>query len=215
MDISFMVLLKCLISGISTGFAICIPLGPSGLESIKRTVNYGFLNGFKVSLGAISADMSYLLIIHLGLANLLTATRQRECLFWIISGSILILLNVFNGKKRDKPSMFNTDNFPPFLSGFLMTFINPMSLSLWLILSGTIVQFWHDTGIIYYFLFIISILITMTAWFAVLNFLAAKGFKSLSSKTNGKSDLTSKILKYILIILGSGFILFGLIKLML
>lgn len=215
MDLSFMVLLKCLISGISTGFAICIPLGPSGLESIKRTVTYGFLEGFKVSMGAITADMSYLLIIHMGLANLLTATPRRESFFWIISGSVLVLLNVFNGKNRDKPSIFNAENFPPFLSGFLMTFINPMTLSLWLILSGTIVQFWHDTGIIYYFVFILSILITMISWFAVLNFLAAKGFKSLSSKTNGKSNLTSKVLKYVLIILGSGFILFGLIKLIL
>lgn len=215
MDLSFMVLLKCLISGISTGFAICIPLGPSGLESIKRTVTYGFLEGFKVSMGAITADMSYLLIIHMGLANLLTATPRRESFFWIISGSVLVLLNVFNGKNRDEPSIFNAENFPPFLSGFLMTFINPMTLSLWLILSGTIVQFWHDTGIIYYFIFILSILITMISWFAVLNFLAAKGFKSLSSKTNGKSNLTSKVLKYVLIILGSGFILFGLIKLIL
>ena len=218
MSIDWFILLKAFISGLSTGVVICIPLGPSGIESIKQTVSRGFINGFKVSLGAITADMSYLLIINLGLAKLFTSNPKAEGVFWIVSGILLILLNILTSdSKKHKKRFFNFSNLslPPFLLGFIITFINPMTLSIWLALSGTVVALWRDVGVIYYIIFLISILSAMITWFGILNLLASKGFKMLTSKTSGKEGLTSRILKYILIALGAGFVLFGLIKIIL
>ncbi|MEW8957054.1 MAG: lysine transporter LysE, partial [Clostridium sp.] len=91
----------------------------------------------------------------------------------------------------------------------------PMTLSLWLSLSGTIIALWVDIGIIYYIIFLISILAAMITWFAMLNLLAAKGLQLLTPKNNKNKGLTSKILKYILVALGTCFVLFGLIKIIL
>lgn len=207
-------LIKSILSGFTTGMAICIPLGPSGLESIRRTVCSGFKEGFKVSLGAICADIGYLVIINLGLAKLFASNKKSEGIFWIVSGLLLLLFNEISnncGKKAKRKSFFNinTANISGFTTGFIITFMNPMTPSLWLALSGTVLSMWKSFGNFYYFTFIISLITGMVSWFALLNFLALKGFKMLSSNASTK---TSSLLKYILLILGLGFIVFGIVK---
>lgn len=207
-------LIHSILSGFALGMAICIPLGPSGLESIRRTVCSGFNEGFKVSLGAIGADMSYLLIINLGLARLLSGNKKSEGIFWIISGLLLLFFNEIsnNCEKKVKQNSFfniNTANINGLTAGFIITFLNPMTPTLWLGLSGTTLSFWKSFGAFYYLTFIIALIAGMVSWFALLNFLALRGFKMLSSNASTK---TSFILRYVLLILGIGFIIFGTVR---
>lgn len=211
---SLSIVVRAILSGFNLGMVICIPLGPSGLESIRRTVCSGFKEGFKVSLGAIGADMSYLIIINLGLARLFSKNEHTEGIFWIVSGLLLLVFNEIsnNCKTQEKnKSVFNinTTNINGMATGFLITFLNPMTPTLWLALSGTTLSFWKDFGAIYYGTFIISLLSGMVSWFALLNFLALRGFKMLSPNASSK---TSSLLRYVLIILGIGFIAFGIVK---
>lgn len=207
-------LIKSILSGFTTGMAICIPLGPSGLESIRRTVCSGFKEGFKVSLGAIGADMGYLLIINLGLARLFSSSKKTEGIFWMVSGLLLLLFNEISnncGSNVKRKSFFNinTANINGITTGFIITFMNPMTPSLWLALSGTVLSMWKEFGTFYYFTFIISLIMGMVSWFALLNLLALKGFKMLSSNASTK---TSSLFRYILLILGIGFVIFGIVK---
>lgn len=205
-------LIKALIGGFTTGLIISIPLGPSAMESINRTLSKGIKDGFIVSLGAITADMSYLILINCGLSKLLRYNKTTESLFWIISGFILVLMQ-YSDLKRIKTQNITKDtlhNSYPFLSGFLLTFTNPMTPTLWLGLSGTIIKVWSNLGKIYYHSFIFSIFLGMVTWFAGLNYITYKGFKILK---NNDSTKTSTYMKYIILFLGIGFILFGLFKL--
>lgn len=90
---------KPLLIGFMTGFVSAIPLGPSGLEAINRSISHGFREGYKVSLGAVSADLLYIIIINLGLFNILNNNRKFEGLFWIVSGFVLMLFNNISNKK--------------------------------------------------------------------------------------------------------------------
>lgn len=76
-------------------------MGPSGLESVSRSISKGFKEGFKVSLGAVSADITYIVIINLGLFTILTRNPKFHSLFWIVSGIVLIISNKisFTAKK--------------------------------------------------------------------------------------------------------------------
>ena len=60
----FSFFIKAIISGLCVGFVTAIPLGPSGVESIKRSLSNGFKEGFKVSMGAVLADCFYILLIN-------------------------------------------------------------------------------------------------------------------------------------------------------
>lgn len=209
-------ILKALIFGFATGLVISVPLGPAGIESVKRTISMGYRVGFVVSLGAISADLAYLLLINAGLSNLLAANKRTEALFWIVAGIILTIIGYVSyknkkGHKSSALSFFKNGSLGsmPFLTGFLITFTNPMTPSLWLTLSGTVIRAWYYVDLFSYYTFIFSILLGMIAWFALLNYFALKGKQILKPSSNKVSFL----FEYINLIIGIGFIIFGLFRL--
>lgn len=212
----FIYILKSMLSGFSTGIVISIPLGPAGIESVKRTISKGYKEGFTVSLGALTADFTYLLLINCGLSSLLSKNKTTEALFWIICGFVLSYIGYCSVKsKGSKDTSFNfiknsSLTSMPFMVGFLITFSNPLTLSLWLTLSGTVIRAWYYVGSIFYATFIISILAGMIAWFAGLNLVALKGMKVLPEEATKK---TSLILMYLILVIGLGFVVFGFYKL--
>ncbi|ERI90513.1 translocator protein, LysE family [Clostridiales bacterium oral taxon 876 str. F0540] len=206
------VIFKALFLGFATGILLSIPLGPAGIESVKRTVSKGYKQGLIVSLGAISADFTYLFIINAGLSSLLAANKRTESLFWIISGIILSIIGYIsikshraasNDMKHIKTSKLSS---MPFLAGFIITFSNPMTPSLWLTLSGTVIRAWYYVSLTAYYIFIFSIILGMVAWFSLLNYLALKGTKVLKP---GHFNATSKLLNYSIVVIGLGFVIFG------
>lgn len=209
----FILILKAILIGITTGFILSIPLGPSAIESIKRTVSKGFKEGFKVSLGSLSADVFYLLLINCGLANIFRTNPKTEALFWILSGFILTCIGYNSIKHRNGNETFiskfmknlNLSSLP-FLTGFFITVFNPMTPSIWLTLSGTVIKAWYYVNITCYYIFIISIIIGMILWFALLNFLAFKGFNLLGKKHSNK---TVSILMFGTVFMGLLFVIYG------
>lgn len=203
----FIFFIKAIISGLSIGFVTAIPLGPSGVESIKRSLSNGFKEGFKVSVGAVLADFFYILLINLGLSALLNSNKSYEGFFWIISGIILILFNkVSQISKKHNLDKFTNNKYSGILSGFLITFLNPMTPSVWIGLSGTIMSVWRSRGFMFYSIALISMIIGALSWFALLNILASKGIKILRQDAHSK---TKYLMNYIMLALGVGFIIFG------
>lgn len=209
-------LIKSVLFGFITGISISIPLGPSAIESINRTLSIGFKDGFLVSLGAIIADLTYLILMNCGLSNLFKLNKKCEGLFWIISGVILLILSfkyMFYSKNTSNAtgdkSKKHSRKFP-FLSGYILTLCNPMTPALWLGMSGTILMSWKNLGYVYYYTFIISIFIAMIGWFTTLNLFALKGKKIAKSNTSNK---LSRIIDFILLFIGIIFIVLGFIKL--
>lgn len=210
---SFWNILKAILIGFPTGFLASIPLGPSGLESVNRSISNGFNSGFKVSLGSVCADFIYLIIINLGLFNMLSNHHNLESLFWIISGVILLLFNRLSCKTVNSNSKFQkilyryTSN--GFLVGFLITFLNPTTPSLWIALSGTVLSIWRLHGRMFFIFSVSSMILGSIAWFCLLNILASKGFRTLKSDY---ANITSKLLNYFLLGLAIIFIIFGTYK---
>lgn len=215
---NFFNILKAIFLGLATGFVVALPLGPAGIESVKRTMSNNLKEGVIVSLGAVTADMTYLLIINCGLSSILSKNKTTESFFWIISGLILCFIG-YKSLNNNKSVPTDTQNkydllfsklsSAPFLAGFAITFTNPMTPSLWITLSGTVIKAWQFNTL-YYYTFILSILVGMISWFLLLNYLAFKGMKILTPSTSNK---TSMVLMLIISAIGVVFVIFGLIKL--
>lgn len=209
----FILLTKAVLLGISTGFILSIPIGPSAIESIHRTVSKGFKEGFKVSLGSLGADVFYLLLINCGLANILSNNKKTESLFWIVSGFILAFIGYNSFKHKNGTgtvlsrlmTKFNLSSMP-FLTGFFITVFNPMTPSIWLTLSGTVIRAWYYINITCYYVFMVSLIIGMILWFALLNFLALKGFNLLGKHHSNK---TVYLLMFGTIFTGIAFVIYG------
>jgi threonine/homoserine/homoserine lactone efflux protein len=205
---------KAIIMGFSTGFIASIPLGPSGLESVSRSISKGFREGFKVSLGAVSADIIYIIIINLGLFTIFTKNSKFHSLFWIISGIVLILSNKISLKSKGtdnlEESILSRHASSGFVTGFLITFLNPTTPSLWIALSGTVFNVWRHHGRIFFTVSIASMIIGSIIWFCFLNIMVSRGVKKF--KPNFANN-TSKLLDYFLFALGIIFIILGTYKL--
>ena len=125
----------------------------------------------------------------------------------------MILFNKLSYKKDSKNDF--TNNYlskyttSGFVTGYLITFINPTTPSLWIALSATVLSVWRGHGRIYFLLSTCSMIIRSISWFCLLNILVGKGFKKLKSNY---SETTSKILNYFMIILGIIFIVLGIFK---
>ena len=97
---------KAIFMGFFTGFIASIPLGPSGLESVNRSISHGFKSGLKVSLGAVCADITYIVIINLGIFNVFNKHHRFEGLFWIISGIVLMIFSRISARPKNSDSKF-------------------------------------------------------------------------------------------------------------
>jgi len=215
---NFFNILKAIFLGLATGFVVALPLGPAGIESVKRTMSNSLKEGFIVSLGAVAADMTYLLIINCGFSNILSQNKTTEAFFWIISGLILCYIgyksldsnkNISLNSQNKYDQLFSKLSSAPFLAGFAITFTNPLTPSMWITLSGTVIKAWQFNTL-YYYIFILSILVGMISWFLLLNYLAFKGMKILTPSASSK---TSKLLMLIISAVGVIFVIFGFIKL--
>ena len=210
---SLLTICKAIFIGFLTGFTASIPLGPSGLDSVNRSMSKGFREGFNVSLGAVSADLLYIVIINLGLFTLLSKHRNFQSIFWIVSGVILILFNRLSftdsKKKTDSKNQLNKYTSNGFVTGFLITFVNPTTPSLWIALSTTVLSVWRYHGRIYFLTSVSSMMIGSITWFCLLNILVSKGVRKLKSDY---TKTTSKLLNYFLMILGISFIILGIFK---
>lgn len=215
---NFEMMLKASLSGIFTGILLSIPIGPAGFEAVKRTISKGYKEGFLVSLGAVSADTLDIILINFGIFNLLDSSSKSQGVFWIISGVILSIMG-FMSIKKDKMGKesheinLKSSNLKsmPYISGFLIVLSNPMNHSLWITMSGTVMRLWQESSTAAYYTFIISLIVGMIAWFALLNLLALKGNKKISLDS---SQWISKALMWCILIFGIGFIFYGLYRLL-
>ena len=207
------IILKAILFAFFTGFAASIPLGPSGLESVSRSISKGFRAGFKVSLGAVSADIAYIIIINLGLLTIFTKNTKMNGLFWIVSGFFLILSTRISLKPKRCDSRLQKTIYKHasngFVTGFLITFLNPTTPSIWIALSGTLFDVWRHHGRLFFTVSILSMIIGSITWFCVLNILVSRSFKKVNANFTNN---TTKILDYFLIALGIIFVIMGTYK---
>lgn len=211
--ILFLGLLKAIVSGFFTGIVSAIPIGPAAVESIKRTLANGLKQGFLVCLGAVSADVFYILLINCGLSSLLSRNKTSEALFWIISGMILTFIGYTHLKahadETESALKFLTkNNFTSnsFLVGFILTVVNPVTPSFWLFMSGTAIRAWYYVSITAYYSYMVAIVIGMLSWLFSINYFSHKGFKVLNPKN---SEKTLHLMMWIVVFMGIGFIVFG------
>ncbi|WP_297521730.1 LysE family transporter [uncultured Clostridium sp.] len=208
-----MFILKAIAIGSLTGLGASIPLGPAGMESVKRAIDKGFWGGFQISIGAILADYLYIFLIHFGLDKILDLNNNVEGMFWVVSGCILFIFNrLSKTNSENQKSKVNKGKVPGWINGFLITFLNPSTPSVWIALSGTIMSVWISNGPKFYFAALSSMLITTILWFIMLNLLASRGLKKIAGENVTAN--ASSVIYWVLYLLSIGFVFFGLFKIL-
>ncbi|WP_312092084.1 LysE family transporter [Niallia sp.] len=126
---------------IALGLSLAAPIGPVNAAVINRGLRYGFLHAWVLSLGSLLGDVFFIILVYFGVAKLANIPIVQTFL-WLFGAFVLIYTgiegvmtktNTITRSSKDNNSMFRS-----FLTGFLMSLMNPLSIIFWLGIYGSI-----------------------------------------------------------------------------
>lgn len=221
MNLNYILLFRAIYTGLITGIAIAIPMGPAGFESVRWTISKGLRQGVGVAAGSLIADAVDVMLINFGLLELIETNKLLEIFFWEISGIIICYIGykALKNNKRSAEVRETEENerieedlkkSRSVLTGFIVNVSNPMTHFFWLTLSSTVIRMWRTHGRFIYFMFAVFMLCGMFISLYAINYLAAHGRKIAPPKMSGKA---SNLITYVILAFGVGFFANGIFKL--
>jgi threonine/homoserine/homoserine lactone efflux protein len=137
--------MELMLSHFLLGISFAVPMGPVNFEIVRRGIGQGFLCAWMVSLGALTADLVYLIAINQGISEWMSIRWMHIILTWL--GALFFLKLSYSSIK----SSFEISNDPilqiasiepskwnAFWSGFLIAIINPITFLFWLGVYGSL-----------------------------------------------------------------------------
>ncbi len=121
--------------GITLGLGAAAPIGPVNVEIARRAIRGGFWAGFLLGLGAVTVDVTYVVLASFSVRLFLD--RPRIMLgMGVAGGAFLILLGVECLRSVRKQWAEPQGEAGPsprrnYLTGLVMTALNPMTLAFW------------------------------------------------------------------------------------
>ncbi len=123
------------------GLSLAAPIGPINTAQMERGIRSGFWHAWLVGLGAMLADGAFMLLVYFGVIHFLNEPFMKTFL-WLFGCFVLTYTGIESllhaGKQGDG---YRGDGEPPiksFLSGFLLSVSNPMSILFWLGIYGSV-----------------------------------------------------------------------------
>lgn len=134
---------EMIIKGTVIGIVASAPMGPVGVLCIQRTLNKGRWYGFATGVGAALSDFIYALITGYGMSFVVGFIEDPKTLFWIkLVGSVLLFLfGIYtfrsNPVQSIRPVSHNKGTLiHNFITGFFVTFSNPLIIFLFVAMFG-------------------------------------------------------------------------------
>ncbi|MBY0011957.1 LysE family transporter [Paenibacillus typhae] len=125
------------------GLSLSAPIGPINAAQLDKGLRGGFLHAWSLGLGAVSADIIYMLLVYFGMIHLLDAPFVKAFL-WLFGFFVLVYTGIDGIRSSREISTAglrgggDTSLFRSFLSGFLMSLFNPLSILFWLGIYGSV-----------------------------------------------------------------------------
>lgn len=124
------------------GLSLAAPVGPMNIEVMRRGLTEGFLASWCVGLGGLTGDVLLLLGINLGLGNLMQISGVQISMYLI--GIVLLTLLCWQSfshafQKKESEYTVSKEISPKgaYMTGFMISIANPISLIFWFGVFGT------------------------------------------------------------------------------
>ncbi len=128
-------ILYIIIRGLAIGVLVSAPMGPIGVLCIQRTLNKGRWSGFFTGVGAALSDLAYCVLTGLGMSIAIEFIETNKNILQAVGSVALLIYAIYLLRKNPAGSLKATQpkkaSYPQdFLTGFLLTFSNPLILFL-------------------------------------------------------------------------------------
>lgn len=119
--------------GLAIGMLISAPTGPIGMLVIQRTLGKGRWPGFFTGMGAGLSDLIYCLLTGFGLSFMTEFIDRHQLLLQLVGSIVLAIFGLYLFRKNPTrslkaPDVKATNYWSDFVTGFLLTFSNPLIL---------------------------------------------------------------------------------------
>ena len=162
------------------GLVIAIPVGPVMVEIFRRGVKHGFHGAFPTSLGAFSADMTYIIIIALGLSGLIEL-KEFKVLVWLLGAILLTYIGYSSLREFIEGVEFDSNTNSKknsFLAGYLVTISSPITAIWWFTIMGTFMDAGRENAL----LSGATVALGALLWFLTLSILLHWGKRFINKK---------------------------------
>ena len=120
--------------GLAIGALISAPMGPIGMLIIQRTLSKGRWPGLFTGVGAALSDLVYCLLTGFGLSFITDFINEQQQWLQLVGGVVLAIFAIYLFRKNPTRSLKTAEQTPAnsywtdFVTGFLLTFSNPLIL---------------------------------------------------------------------------------------
>ncbi|MFC0522872.1 LysE family transporter [Pontibacillus salicampi] len=165
------------VSYILLGLSLSAPIGPINAAQLDKGIKFGFLSAWLVGIGAMAADMLFMLFIYFGIAQFVSIPIVKAFL-WLFGTFVLIYTGIESIVHAKQSVMENTrakqSGKRSFLTGFFMALSNPLNILFWLGIYGSILANTMETNDgITLLVYSSGIFIGILAWDATMAFVAS------------------------------------------
>lgn len=169
-----------LLRGFAIGVLISAPMGPIGMLVIQRTLTKGRWPAFFTGIGASVSDMFYCILTGAGIAFITDFINSNQLIFQIVGSVVLAIFGVYlfrkNPSRQSKPKddAVPKNDWMDMVSGFLLTFSNPLILFFIIGLFARFNFLLPEFRYYHYILGYLSIAIGALFWWFLITFLVNK-----------------------------------------
>ncbi len=181
-------MLDSLIEGFFLGIGAAIPIGPINILIINEAL-ISYKNAVFIGAGAMSADLTYLSLILLGLLNKIQKSHNILVFMGIMGSIFLIYLSYGIFKTRNiLPEISNSQAHQKgivnsYFKGYSLTLLNPYTIGFWL----SVTTYVATNGLNPIFT-VLGLIFAITLWITIMpfavhkskNIIAAKAFKLIN-----------------------------------
>ncbi len=144
--------MSVILQGMIIGMVVVFPIGPLGIITTQRAINFGWKRGFFSGVGAAISDMFYSTGAVFGLSYIHDFIISHRALINKLIGLVFLIIGVsilVNAiKNRHANEYKENSNLHPALSHFLLGFSNPFTLLIFLFIFSRW-DFGFDTASIF------------------------------------------------------------------
>lgn len=124
------------------GISLAAPIGPVNAAQLNKGIKHGFFHAWVFGLGAVLADVTYMLLVYLGVIHFLDTSFMKAFL-WLFGFFVLTYNGVETlfGAGKFESNMRNEKKasiFKSIASGFTMSISNPLTILFWLGIYGSV-----------------------------------------------------------------------------
>lgn len=185
------------------GLSLSAPIGPVNAAQLDKGIRGGFMHAWLVGIGAVAADILYMLLVYFGVVHFLNTPFMKTFL-WLFGFFILMYTGIDSIKQAGKVSLSDMRGGEPlmksFLTGFIMSVTNPLSILFWLGIYGSVLAQAASAGAQDLIVYSSGVISGLVLWDITM-----AGFASVFRKL-----LTERILVWISILSGISLIGFAL-----